>query len=300
MNYLRRGSDETFVHAGEVHDIARGHPENIVSTFYEPHVTHKRTTDGHKILFGLKSPEDLETEASIPMYQTYFPETKFIVSLRHPVKWFESFYNFRQYHHFPRKMPSTEELIGPCVDGNPYPSVHNGNKKHSGTADKQGVCTDRANYHWVLSRLGKTPMTTAKEITLLQHGMDVTATKNKIFLMEDRQILLSNPSSQNFTTDLRDFLGLHHDLPLLQPYEPPKNKYADTKKYKNRDAASGTINICDPEHDKVRSILVDIGKDAAEWISEYFIQSPDVVVSSKELFVGLLEDWGHDPCSETK
>ena len=44
---------------------------------------------------GIKCPRDLEVPLALQNYQTYFPKTDFMVGLRHPVEWFESFYNFR-------------------------------------------------------------------------------------------------------------------------------------------------------------------------------------------------------------
>lgn len=43
---------------------------------------------------GLKCPQDLESLGmALPEYVTHFPETRMIVGVRHPVLWFESFYN---------------------------------------------------------------------------------------------------------------------------------------------------------------------------------------------------------------
>lgn len=44
---------------------------------------------------GIKCPRDLEVGIALKNYQTYFPSTDFMVGLRHPIEWFESFYNFR-------------------------------------------------------------------------------------------------------------------------------------------------------------------------------------------------------------
>uniref|UniRef100_A0A7S4J233 Sulfotransferase domain-containing protein n=1 Tax=Odontella aurita TaxID=265563 RepID=A0A7S4J233_9STRA len=305
MNYLRKGSDETWVNNGEVHDMSRGHPANIVSLFYDAHLNHPPDHKAKKsspsssppvVKYGYKSPEDLETPDALPLFQKYFPKTKLIVSIRHPVKWFESFYNFRVYHHPEHTLPPPNELIGPCFEGTSYPSMHGADKpevyKHKYNG---GVCTDRANLHWPLSRLGKTPMDTQEEKDLLQHDMDTHELPNEVFLMEDRQIRISEPASKHITTDLRDFLGLTTDLPDLQPYEAPADKYGSAE---DQDAASRTIRICDEEHAPVREILVQHGRDASEWITTYFLQSPDVTVSSRKLFVKLLEDWKKDPCDD--
>ena len=47
------------------------------------------------IIRAIKCPRDLEVPLALQNYQTYFPKTDFMVGLRHPVEWFESFYNFR-------------------------------------------------------------------------------------------------------------------------------------------------------------------------------------------------------------
>lgn len=47
------------------------------------------------IIRGIKCPRDLESSLSLTNYQKYFVKTNFMIGLRHPVDWFESFYNFR-------------------------------------------------------------------------------------------------------------------------------------------------------------------------------------------------------------
>ena len=56
------------------------------------------------------------------------------------------------------------------------------------------------------------------------------------------------------------------------------------------------MDICDDEYAPVREVLVEQGKDAAEWIRNYFLKSDDVVVSSRTEFLKLLDKWGEDPC----
>jgi hypothetical protein len=43
---------------------------------------------------------------------------------------------------------------------------------------------------------------------------------------------------------------------------------------------------------------MDIAKPASEWIRTYFMQSPEVVVSSPEFFNELLLEWMEDPCDK--
>eukprot|EP00567_Pseudictyota_dubia_P000648 CAMPEP_0197467148 /NCGR_PEP_ID=MMETSP1175-20131217/65419_1 /TAXON_ID=1003142 /ORGANISM="Triceratium dubium, Strain CCMP147" /LENGTH=499 /DNA_ID=CAMNT_0043003211 /DNA_START=56 /DNA_END=1555 /DNA_ORIENTATION=+ len=288
MNYLSK-ADETYINHGEVCSMDRHRPQKVVNRYY-PIIKDKRyTNDGRRIKYGLKCPEELETEYALQDYVTYFPNIKFVVTVRHPVLWFQSYYNFRAYNSYPLKMPPTDQLIGPCQQGYPYVPW---NCSHHCESGNMKVCTDRAKFHHALSRLGKTPMDTAEEKALLGHKMQTIQTTNKIFLMENRQIVMENPASANFPTDLRDFLELSTDLAPLKHFEKKPDRYSNTEALKEK------IDICEPQHAKARAVLVEHGRDAAKWITEYFLESPDVTVTSRERFVELLSDWGTDPCDD--
>ena len=291
MNYLRRKNDEIYMNNGELCFLNREHPSKLIKVYYEPHLKNTINEDGKRIQFGIKCPEDLETEFGLKRYAKYFPNTKLIVSVRHPVLWFESYYNFRAYHRYPLLMPHTDDLIGPSEINYPYTQWNCSKKCPSGN---QNVYSDRANFHWSLSRLGKTPMSTEEELRALQHhNMSIERIKSKVFLVENRQLLMSHPSSQNFTSDLRDFLALSNLRPL-KPWTPIPAQ----EKYSNKEAAARRIDICNDQHKKIRKVLVESGKNAADWIREYFLKSPDVVVTSRKLFIELLDDWKLDPCNE--
>lgn len=47
------------------------------------------------VIRGIKCPRDLEIPMAIKNYHKFFPNTDFMVGVRHPILWFESFYNFR-------------------------------------------------------------------------------------------------------------------------------------------------------------------------------------------------------------
>lgn len=292
MNYLRRKNEEIYINNGELCYLNRRNPSKLIRMYYRPHLQNSDNEGGNKIQFGIKCPEDLETEFGLKRYAKYFPQTKLIVSIRHPVLWFESYYNFRAYHRYPIVMPDTNDLIGPSEKNYPYAQWNCSKKCPSGN---QNVYSDRANFHWSLSRLAKTQMSTEEELSLLQHhNMSIEDIESKVFLVENRQLLEDHPSSQNFTADLRDFLGLHSDLRPLKPWTPIP---AD-EKYSNKEAAARRIDICEDKHERIRKVLVESGRNAAEWIVDYFIKSRDVVVTSRDLFVELLEDWKLDPCDE--
>jgi len=292
MNYLRRKNDEIYINNGEICYLNRRNPSKLVRMYYKPHLENAANDQGERIQFGIKCPEDLETEFGLQRYAKYFPDTKMIISVRHPILWFESYYNFRAYHRYPLQMPHTDDLIGPAEVDYPYVQWNCSKKCPSGN---QNVFSQRANFHWSMSRLGKTKLSTDAEWDLLQHHkMSIEPSRSKIFLVENRQLLYDHPASQNFSADLRDFLALHSDLRPLKPWTPIP---AD-EKYSNKLAAARRINICDDEHKRIRKVLVESGRNAAEWITNYFIESEDVVVTSRELFIELLKDWAYDPCEE--
>jgi len=84
-------------------------------------------------LMGIKCPNNLEVDYALENYRTVFPKTKFIVGIRNPIRWFESFYNFRIHNEFP--MPPPQKLVGKCKRFN------------------RGVCTERANFSKHLSKI---------------------------------------------------------------------------------------------------------------------------------------------------
>jgi hypothetical protein len=74
-----------------------------------------------------------------------FPHTKFIVGLRHPVHWFQIFYNFRVNNE--GALPDPFLLSGAYIDR------------------CKGVYANRVRYHFLLARLGKTPLQDKEELS---------------------------------------------------------------------------------------------------------------------------------------
>ena len=285
-------SNETFVPHYEVCKLSKGRPDEIVKLFYnESFYSSSSKAAGeelHRIKHGLKCPKDLTTELGLRNYAEYFPGTYFIVTTRHPVLWFQSFYNYRSYGMYPDRMPHPEELVGPCVDGSPYVCDRKCGKENY----KNNVCTDRAKFHHQLSRLGKTPMATDEELRLLHHDMKIVPFKGRIFLLELGQLFPGSDASKYVSRDLSNFLNLKHELAELT--------ISDRVQYPEEARQHYFIDICDDEYRGLRSSLVEIGREAAEWIVDYFLGSPHVVVSYRTEFLRLVDLWGHDPCEDKK
>ena len=241
---------------------------------------------------GIKCPLDLEgTSLAIPNYQRYFPHTRYVVGLRHPVLWFESFYNFRIHNEFP--MPPATTLIGNCGKGS------------------FNVCTYRGNFHFFLANLGKTNMTSPQELALFAPKLQRLHTKIKQELLTQQAYPISQPlflydvsqlsdtdndRALQFRTDLQTFLQLDRPIPPMIWYKPGI-QHQDPQKMAAITARK--INICHSNYTTVRTILQEQAMNASQWIRNYLLVAPtdSVVVSSPDYFRNtILQSWERDPC----
>jgi hypothetical protein len=113
---------------------------------------------------------------------------------------------------------------------------------------------------------------------------------NKIFLYTTEQLADTNEMrTEIFRNDVQDCCGLQLSLPI--PYIKPGILWDETTQTQ-KDGLK--INICDSNYTELRNILLDMARPASVWIRKYFIESEDVVVSSKEYFKEIIETWMHD------
>jgi len=70
----------------EIHSLQHGKPALLVSQLYE-------LPAGSKYKRGYKAPRDVKHVEALESLHKYWPDTRLVVGLRHPVTWFESFYN---------------------------------------------------------------------------------------------------------------------------------------------------------------------------------------------------------------
>lgn len=159
------------------------------------------------------------------------------------------------------------------------------------------VCAYRGNFHISLANLGKTNLSD-DELLLFpeRYRKDVKPVKSphKVFLYDVSQ--LSDPENEStFLNDLQSFLHLREPIPPMIWFRPGKNLTSTLKK--RRDV--NKIDICD--YDELRAVLLDQAKGAVAWFKNYFLHSPDVMVSSPNQFIStILESWLVDPCVERK
>lgn len=323
-NYLNSTS-ETYVYHREFCIKKESDLIRFVEVYHELHLQFQQqqqqssssSRTNQKIQFGLKCPGVLYRSHDLTFYKTYFPNTKFIIGLRHPVLWLESFYNYQMNRNVSSLPLDTSSLIGKCLH-------------------HEKVCTDRARFHAALARLGKTPMVDGKEVDLLfgtryedekmssykkhhysssnnsssssslhhspprqqqqerflsksqkiynpqQQQQQLDGFPNQLLLYEVRQLHQNDTSiPREVSNTLGKYLNIQQELPPILSYKNVKPR---------------AIDICDEVHAPVRELLVNHGTDAAVWIKEYLWKNPSVVVADPESFGRLLDGWSVDPC----
>lgn len=254
---------------GETKSLKNHRPDELVYSLYYT------LPSGELYKRGYKNPGDLKFFHAIEYLGRFFPQTKLMIALRHPVLRFESFYNFRSVKF---RMPPPNQLIGKC------------------TPVTRGVCTDSAALHHMLAQLGKTNMTSHEELDLFQQPQSSTGSKgripNKVFLYTDEQFGDKNKTrSRIFAQDVQHYLGFDERMPPIPSKSNGKSAHNDTR-------VQAKIDICNFEYDELRRVLMKHSRAASRWIRKYLLMSKDVTVSNQAYFKELVEKWMYDPCIE--
>ena len=268
MKWLR-GHPNVQMWDDEVCDLYGYRPANLARKLYTDFPESNVTT--HR---GFKCPGHF-SRSYLRYFARFFPQVRLVVGVRHPVLWFQSYYNFLARRNV--TLPPPSELVGDC-----------GPESH-------GVCTDRANFHANLAKLGKTNVSHPSERHLLRWQSNrynmVPEINNPVFLYDMAQIHDPNADRvAQFRLDLQHFLGLPSPIPDAAAAAAAKKTTSSRKK-------RAVLNICHPEYAAVRLELVRVGKRASAWIRRHFLEASQVYVSDPKHFRQILRDWQIDPCS---
>jgi hypothetical protein len=206
-------------------------------------------------------------------------------AVRHPVLWFESFYNYRLEQNELSLLKGTpNELIGEL-------------KNCRVCKLPMYLSTATGRFHQYLARLGKTALSDPEEMKLLEpftpEQMDLVKQPklpNSVFFLDTSQLGDKNQTrSDMFRADLQQFLGLEEELSPVLHIRPSNKK---TKKPAN----ITRMDICDAEYNPVRSEMLRISRNASLWFRNYFLHSEEVFVSNRGYVEEILESWMVDPC----
>ena len=269
MHYFDQ-NDEVQIHTDERCELGSNQHAKLIQALY-------KDFPAGDYVRGIKCPRDLEgTSLGMNNYVKFFPKTDLIVGLRHPIKWFESFYNHRVHNGMP--MPHTSSLTGRCI------------KKTF------GCCATRAMFHAFLANLGKVNMSDPEISDLVPKSMGRFnfPMQGRIFVYDVQQ--LSEPDEARaleFRQTLQRFLRLRNPLPPMVWFKPQRKKPEEV--VANR-INKQKIDICDEEHTKIRSVLMQHAVNASRWIRRYFVAHPDVHVAVPDAFHEILAGWETDPC----
>ncbi|MCK7513861.1 MAG: hypothetical protein MZV70_64150 [Desulfobacterales bacterium] len=94
-------------------------------------------------------------------------------------------------------------------------------------------------------------------------------------------------------SDVQHFIGFEQEMPPMIHVKPGKKWDNETQALKD----AKKIDICDSEYDELRDVLMDTAIKASTWIRTFFLESDDVVVSSRQYLEEILVGWTQDPCN---
>jgi hypothetical protein len=247
----------------QVRSLYHRRPDELVTLLYNLPL-------GQNYKRGYRNPLDITVSHAVDYFREYWPSTGLIVGVRHPVRWFESWLNFRI------RMLEKQGILANSTRQIPLRYLQKG-------------LPLQIFYHRHLALLGKTNISNdPKQMKLLtavrgRSFPDRPVTPNRVFLYDASQPFDSDSGRKAlFWRDLQRFIG------LTAPLTPLKSRPSNNLHY--------AIDICDCMYAALREDILEVGKAASEWITTYFIDHPDVTISSKERFREVLGTWDTDPC----
>jgi hypothetical protein len=235
---------------------------------------------------GYRCPLDIVQPVMMRHIRNYYPSTKLIVTIRNPIEWFQSFYNYRLSSGEARFLKGTpNELIGSlkcCI------------------RDPNYLSTSTGEMHKFLARLGKTPLSSNGEISLLAPFADEKSNVSKpdfnqhvpnpVFLLDMHQLGDTNETrSMQLRRDLTEYLNLDKLLSPIPHIRPNSNKEKSQNVTK--------IDLCEEQYLPVKTELLRISRASSVWIRSYFLDADGVHLSSREYLEEILRTWMSDPCT---
>ena len=236
------------------------------------------SNSSRSVRYGIKCPNMVREATAIDNLAKMSSHTRLVVGVRHPLRWFESFYNYRVQNHYEQRLNET------------IPSPHDLTER---TVHWQGVSTFYAKFEIYLMQLAKVSIKMVKLIEMLAAERiwpkRISPNKFKVFIYEVGQLHDKNQARQRqFQLDLQEFLQL--ETPLIDFNKVVAVNSEKSSQYREH------MDICDPRYADIRRRLLKQGRRTSQWINRKFIASSEVVVSNKEHFSSLLDSWGNDPC----
>ncbi len=218
-------------------------------------------------------------------YSKYLPKTLIIVGIRHPVYFYQSFWNMMiDFNNKQNVNKSPYDFIDHCGehDTNCYNECPKG----------QLLCLHRTRFHVILARAGKTSLDDRERALLAPDdkdgGMKLTnrRIKNPIFLYE-----LSEIGEDYMWDELAT---------LLKVPNIPHDIYKGS--HKNRPPNRKRIKICDAEYDDFRAMIMPYAYNMSSWFCDYLVpvaknESQNLHIANPDRFCEIVKDYVNDPCN---
>ena len=237
----------------------------------------------NKTMRGTKCPKFTDRNF-IKDYSKHLPRTKLIMGIRHPVSWFESFYN----------MQASSGNTFRIAKNDPYNLMNICTEDWCTNYCRQLFCLGRTRFHLSLAILGKTDLTETERKLLAANDTDGgenlvnLKVRNPLFLYE------MNELREDYLWDgMANYLGMKGGI----DHDQYGGSHGRFKSSQHR------INICDEKFDRLRGMIMPYAYELSVWLQEYFIplakdeNRPDVTVAQPHLFAELIEMDKSDPCN---
>ena len=234
-----------------------------------------------KLYRGTKCPAYIHGTA-LKEWSHHLPRTKIIVGVRHPVLWFQSFWNMLLANGAVKR-DSLYDRMEPCK----------GKRSCDNGCPGQILCTGRARFHNALAALGKTSLTREERMLLspndIDGGMDLVNNeiRNPVFVYEQKEL-----RKQYVWNELASYLGVT---------DPLKRDKRENSHGNNR---THVADFCDDEFDEFRANLMPIAYNVSVWLVDYLIPTSrvreDVTIPKVKKFAEIVESYKVDPCKKLK
>jgi len=239
-----------------------------------------------KPLRGSKCPLYLES-TNMKEFSKSLPRTKIIIGIRHPILWFQSFWN----------MQAGQPILS-RINNDPYALTEpcrNSDKQicRNSCPNRLLFCMHRGRFHLPLATLGKTALSEEERKLLAPNDKDGGERlnnwniRNPIFLYEQNEL------KKDYVWD--------EMAKYLNVTTIPRDTYVSSHGRQSKGGNRTTTNFCEERLDGFRAMMMPYSYELSVWMQDYFIpvaknENSDVTIPNPNAMIALVEEYKKDPC----
>lgn len=213
---------------------------------------------------GMKCPTLVNNYRALEWLRSHLPATKYIVGLRHPVQFIQSFYNYRVTEIYDKQtgedIPTFDEVVR---RKSPW----------------KGVSLSAIRFDTFLMQFAKL-------------NRNEIAAPSRIFIYTLDQL---DDDVEERSSSFREKLQQYLDL--KQPFAPFGHE--NTNHFTGLRAHPESVKICDAKYNALRQRLIKQGKIMASRIIE-LTKRDFVTVANRDHFLNSIKTWEYDPCTKNQ